>query len=220
MIEFKPFPKMARLSREVVVSEKIDGSNASILLVPVPTQCDGQGVLVEGSLGVFEGHVVFAGSRNRWIQPGNDNYGFAAWVRDNVTELLKLGPGRHDGEWFGAGIQRNYGLKEKRFSLFNIKRWVPDAEAKTVEERGTQAKGVKDIDGDEKCACVGVVPVLYRGEFNTDAINQTLEGLRRTGSIAAPGFPSPEGIVIFHTAAGIFFKKTFDDSPKNQLDKL
>jgi hypothetical protein len=36
-----------------------------------------------------------------------------------------------------------------------------------------------------------------------------MDKLRRDGSISAPGFMDPEGIVIFHTAARIMFKKTF-----------
>ena len=30
--EFKPFPKMPRLNREVLLTEKIDGTNASVFI--------------------------------------------------------------------------------------------------------------------------------------------------------------------------------------------
>ena len=33
MPEFVPFPKIARLHREVVISEKIDGTNASVTVL-------------------------------------------------------------------------------------------------------------------------------------------------------------------------------------------
>jgi hypothetical protein len=103
-IEFQPFPKIARLSRDCIVTEKIDGTNAQI------------------SIG--EDGEVRAGSRTRWIEPGKqDNYGFAGWVRENRDELLNLGPGTHFGEWWGQGIQRRYGQESKRFSLFNVTRW-------------------------------------------------------------------------------------------------
>jgi len=46
-IEFKEFPKIARLSRECIITEKIDGTNASILITD-----DGD---------------MFFGSRTRWI---------------------------------------------------------------------------------------------------------------------------------------------------------
>lgn len=175
-MEFQGFPKMPRLSREVIISEKLDGTNAQILIT-----ADGE---------------MLAGSRTRWITPEDDNYGFARWVKENRAELCKLGFGRHFGEWWGQGIQRNYGLKEKRFSLFNVARWSDDA---------------------VRPACCHVVPELYRGPFNTNIIELELDLLRTDGSKAAPGFFKPEGIVIFHTAANMGFKKTLDkdEQPKS-----
>ena len=40
--------------------------------------------------------------------------------------------------------------------------------------------------------------------------------LSRAGSVAAPGFMNPEGIVMFHIAANVCFKKTIekDEQPK------
>jgi len=173
MSEFTPFPKMARLSREVIVTEKIDGTNAQVCITE-----DGQ---------------VLAGSRTRWITPESDNYGFAAWVRDHADELRELGPGSHFGEWWGAGIQRRYGLTEKRFSLFNTARWSV-----------------------ERPACCGVVPVLYQGPFDTACVEDALSDLRMGGSVAAPGFMNPEGVVVFHVAGNVGFKKTLhkDELPK------
>lgn len=110
MLEFQPFPKIARLNRECVITEKLDGTNSQISI-----DDDGD---------------IMVGSRSRWITPGKstDNFGFAAWVQDNTDELRKLGPGNHFGEWWGSGIQRGYGLLggEKRFSLFNAERWTDD----------------------------------------------------------------------------------------------
>ncbi|HEY9219580.1 MAG TPA: RNA ligase family protein [Phenylobacterium sp.] len=175
MTDFVEFPKMARFSREIIVTEKIDGTNAQVWISD-------------------DGTEIRAGSRSRWITPADDNYGFAGWVERNRDELLTLGPGRHFGEWWGHGIQRKYGMSEKRFSLFNVSRW-----------------------GDERPACCHVVPVLYRGDFNQDAIEAALEHLRTSGSIAAPGFTNPEGVVVFHTAGNVGFKKTLhkDELPKS-----
>lgn len=175
-IAFEAFPKISRYSREVIVTEKIDGTNACVYINDTGTE-------------------VFAGSRTRWITPEDDNYGFAKWVEANREELLKLGPGFHFGEWWGAGIQRRYGLKEKRFSLFNIHRW-----------------------GKERPACCHVVPELWRGPMDDLDIDLELYKLRENGSTAAPGFMQPEGIVIYHTASGALFKKTLDkdDQPKGQ----
>lgn len=172
---FVEFPKMPRLSREIIVTEKIDGTNAQVHITE-----DGR---------------IFAGSRTRWITPEADNFGFATWVRDNADDLMKLGPGSHFGEWWGAGIQRRYGQTVKRFSLFNVDRWS------WAEKRP---------------ACCEVVPVLYRGNFCTDEINECLLRLRENGSHAAPGFMNPEGVVVFHLAGRVGFKKTLhkDEVPK------
>jgi len=102
-IEFKPFPRMPRLFRDCVITEKLDGTNGVVFVGD-----DGQ---------------VRAGSRNRWITQDDDNYGFALWVGSNAAQLASLGPGYHYGEWWGAGIARRYGLAGKRFSLFNVGRW-------------------------------------------------------------------------------------------------
>jgi hypothetical protein len=102
--DFSAFPKIPRLRRTIIVTEKIDGTNAQVLITP------------EGE--------VFAGSRNRWITTDNDNYGFARWVEEHTEELRTgLGIGQHFGEWWGPGIQRGYGLVRKHFSLFNTHRW-------------------------------------------------------------------------------------------------
>ncbi len=173
---FVAFPKIPRLHRLVLITEKIDGTNAQVFITD-----DGR---------------VYAGSRTRWIVPGDDNFGFAAWVEANREELLKLGPGAHFGEWWGAGIQRKYGLTEKRFSLFNVSRWADD--------RG------------QRPACCGVVPTLFAGSLENLDIDAVMTNLREKGSVAAPGFMNPEGIVVFHTASGQLFKKTLekDESPK------
>lgn len=173
---FVEFPKIARLSREILVTEKIDGTNGQVFITD-----DGQ---------------IFAGSRNRWLDSQSwDNFGFGWWVADHKDELLTLGPGRHYGEWWGQGIQRRYGLTEKRFSLFNVSRWGDDA---------------------VRPACCHVVPVLYRGLFTSEAVEEALAELRGSGSKAAPGFLNPEGVVVYHVAAGMGFKKTLvgDEVPK------
>lgn len=189
---FQPMPKMARLSRECVITEKIDGSNASIFIGP------------EGEADVF-----LVGSRTRWITPENDNYGFARWALDHKEELLKLGPGHHFGEWWGAGIQRRYGLSEKRFSLFNVGRWTDPRQ---------HPLGAKLLLGQDICpACCHVVPVLYRGNFYQGAWDDAIVHLTIHGSIAAPGFRNAEGIVVYHEAGKVGFKKTIvnDEKPKS-----
>jgi len=61
------------------------------------------------------------------------------------------------------------------------------------------------------------VPILYRGIFCTEVINFYIDVLKCDGSFAAKGFMNPEGIVAYHIAAGIGFKKTIekDNQPKS-----
>ena len=191
MTAFTAFPKIPRLSREIIVTEKIDGTNASVLIT------DDFGPNDEGT--VVDSLVVRAGSRTRWITPEDDNFGFAKWVQQNAEELVKLGPGHHFVEWWGVGIQRGYDLSERRFSLFNTLRW---------------GKGNLPV-------CCDIVPVLYRGLFDTNLIEVELLKLGLEGSRAAPGFMKPEGVVVFHTAGNLLFKKTceHDEEPKNAHQK-
>lgn len=179
MTDFVPFPKIPRLKRGCIITEKIDGTNAQIVI-------DAEG-------------NVRAGSRNRWITPDNDNFGFARWVNDNQDELRGLGEGQHFGEWWGSGIQRTYGLKEKRFSLFNTGRWS---------------------DPSVRPAICDVVPVLFVGQFATDTIDTVLADLKTGGSVAAPSFANPEGIIVFMTASHHLYKVLAenDSEPKGLVE--
>lgn len=170
-MDFIKFQKIARLSRECIVTEKIDGTN--------------------GCICIGENMEFLVGSRTRWIMIENDNHGFAKWCMEHKEELLKLGVGRHYGEWWGSGINRGYGLTkgEKRFSLFNVSKWIDDS---------------------IRPNCCGIVPVLYQGLFDTLKINECLYSLKISGSIVSSGYMNPEGIVIYHIAGGYLFKKTIE----------
>lgn len=171
-VEFESFKKIPRLFRECIITEKLDGTNAQIL---IPDN-DFEPILV--------------GSRNRWITPGKttDNYGFAVFVENNKDALRRLGPGRHFGEWWGVGIARGYNLTERRWSLFNTSKPLPEGLPSNVYQ----------------------VPVLATIEFNTNRIALELGLLQASGSHAAPGYMNPEGVVVFHKASGQLFKYTFD----------
>lgn len=176
--QFQAYPKIPRLYRDCVITEKIDGTNACV-------------VVVEGEHYGTTTRVVGAQSRKRVIYPDSDNFGFAAWVKEHEQQLKELGPGHHFGEWWGLGIQRGYDLDDKRFSLFN-----PDT---------------ANIP-----PCCDVVPVMYRGQFDTYVPKALCYQLRTMGSRAAPGFMDPEGVVVYHTKARQLFKVTLedDDQPK------
>jgi hypothetical protein len=208
MSEFQAFPKIPRLRRDVVITEKIDGTNACIVIhkivepEPVP---DGSVALVNTGEAMF---TVQAQSRNRLINPYDDNAGFARFVYDNAEPLAsRLGDGYHYGEWYGQKIARNYGLKEKRFALFNTKRWgfLP-------------CNTVTDTEWPE-LPQVFRVPILSSGVLSDELIDHALTHLRQHGSMAVPGFQKPEGIVVFHTASGQLYKVLLegDELPKGLL---
>ena len=212
--EFIKFPKMARLSREVIISEKIDGTNAQIYI----EELEGYPSADPNCIFQADGLAMFAGSRTRWITPEKDNHGFARWAMEHKEELMMLGPGRHFGEWWGNGIQRGYGLKngDKRFSLFNTIRWCLNGEKpKRIIQANPEIEKYQDV----LPPCCGIVPVLYEGIFSTEACDLILNMLYESGSKAAPGFMKPEGIVCFHIAGNVGFKKTLenDEVPKSMV---
>ena len=210
--EFRAWPKIARLNRDIVITEKIDGTNAAIGIELAPDDFDITSADMENytSLAVDDegvGWRVWAQSRKRIITPDNDNFGFAAWVAENAPGLVRaLGEGLHFGEWWGHGIQRGYGLPkgERYFSLFNTERW----------DRATILRTeVPNLD---------VVPVLYRGPFSEHEIRVALNTLNHYGSCVGAqdrlfhGLTEAEGVVVYHTASRTAFKVTLrnDEAPK------
>jgi hypothetical protein len=214
MTDFVPFQKIPRLNRGIVVTEKIDGTNACVDIRDIEAIADSSHLLhvwpAEDGTGRTLG--MRAGSRSRWLRTtkDGDNYGFAKWVDAHASQLTALGEGQHFGEWWGNGIQHGYGLDHKRFSLFNVARW-----------------------GTERPSCCGVVPVLYEGLFSHQMIQHCLRMLEVQGSIAAaealgealpPALhwtrqrPVAEGVIVYHTASRQLFKVTLDNDgePKSK----
>ncbi len=180
---FKPWPKTLRLEkkRPPVFTEKIDGTNACVIIAYKNPDANSIASVVNNG-GILS---IWAQSRTRLITPKNDNYGFAKWVRSNSEELLSLGEGYHFGEWWGQGIGRGYGLTEKRFSLFNVKRWGPH-----------------NPNTPKCCHVVPIIPV----HFSQDALAQ----LQDYGSLAAPGWMKPEGAVMYEPDTDTCFKIIMD----------
>lgn len=209
MFEFEPFQKLPRYKRELVITEKIDGTNACVAIFEANSPEEYRAAMESGyclasEVGLESGsspRFMFAGSRKRWIAPngtipdpnkpgdylkGTDNFGFAQWVRDNAEDLFTLGLGRHYGEWYGQGIQRGYGMSEKRFALFNTGRWITD-------------EGFVGPD------CCEVVPLL---NFSTP--EEAMDSLATMGSAVAD-YDNPEGVVVYHTASRQSYKITFEN---------
>lgn len=173
------FPKISRYENErFTMTEKIDGTNACIIF----DEC--------GEMSVQ--------SRKRLITPDDDNYGFARWAYGNAAELHEvLGEGRHFGEFWGLGIQRGYGQKVKRFSLFNSARWAELNET---------------IGG----FLVDAVPVIVEGTMSMldDAIAEAHHHLLTEGSYAAPGFTNPEGVMVYLHQLRSYLKAPLKPGPK------
>lgn len=171
---FTPMESIPRRSKDIVITEKIDWTNASVI--------------------VDEFGNVSAGSKNRIISIDNDNYWFARWVDQNKEQLKLLGEWCHRWEWRWQGIQDWYTMDRKIFSLFAVHRWG---------------------DGMLRPVCCDVVPILYSWENRPWVIQETMEALLSTGSVAAKkygvSFYKPEGVVIYHTASKQLYKKTFDN---------
>ena len=90
-MEFKPYPKTPRLRRTIVITEKIDGTNAQI-------QFDEHGDILVGSRKrqIFpEGTVRDPNRLDKYVK-ATDNFGFAHWAYDNKEALFEfLGEGCH-----------------------------------------------------------------------------------------------------------------------------
>lgn len=79
---FQAWPKIPR-ARELfmTITEKIDGTNAHILIPPDPAE------------------PILAASRSRYVTPDRDNFGFARWVAENECSHRGCGargPKHHD----------------------------------------------------------------------------------------------------------------------------
>lgn len=124
---------------------------------------------------IIEDGKIQAASRTRLITPEDDNYGFAKFVAENATALIEaLGEGRHFGEWAGPGINSGEGLKERTLVLFDFWRYDSEKLPKNVV----------------------LVPVIYRGKFDTSLLQGILLGLKMVGSKLVEGFMQVEGVVV------------------------
>lgn len=149
-----------------------------------------------------EKDLIAAISRNKRILPDlytdNDNFGIYDYVLTNREKLIEvLGTGIHYGEWVGKGIQRGYGMSGREFVLFNTNKWM---------ERQEELKQIPNCS---------LVPVLYKGTMVDGLLPYLMGRLEKNGSVFAPNYMNPEGIVIYIEALAMKFKMTFKgDFPK------
>jgi hypothetical protein len=166
--EFTSFDSIERFDQHVTITEKIHGTNAQVF--------------------VGDESCVYAGSRNRWLSPEDDNFGFASYVQEHAVEIAeKLGVGQHFGEWYGSGINGGYGMKERRFVLFHPRfRDLPSLPPR-----------------------MDLIPVLYEGPFTPSIVDDTMERLKGEGSRLVRGYMHPEGVVVRFNRTGVMMKKVF-----------
>jgi phage tail protein X len=83
-------------------------------------------------------------------------------------------------------------VPSKNFSLFNALRWG-----------GQEWPGFTTPN-------MFIVPVVVKRQFATEVAQSALDLLKANGSLAAPGFMDPEGIVIHVPDVNGRWKMTFD----------
>ena len=193
-VNYNSFPSIERLENiYCIISEKIDGTN--------------------GLIEINETNVRF-GSRNRYVFFNDDNAGFANFFRDYEARFKDAAkdiitdesyPLRIYGEWFGCGIQRNYGLKDKFFMPFHL-----FYSKKLIEYQ------IPNI----------VTPnIMYAGKFSIEVVDACMQQLKLDGSGVVKNYKQPEGIVIFFPKYNFRLKETFDGAkwkdalPKSEHDK-
>lgn len=205
-MEFRSWGKTPRLFRDIVITEKIDGTNSAVIIQELGEEADPNALAQVEVDGVI--YEVGAQSKNRLIFPGKttDNYNFAQWVQENADLLVNaLGVGYHFGEWWGKGIQKRYGdLDYRVFSLFNTRKHE-ETYFRTPDLNGTPVN-------------VEPVPVLYEGQFSEEAIQEVARELLKNGSVAALFAPNPEGLCIYHTQSKQVYKFTFDQNDKGKWE--
>lgn len=202
-LEFESWGKTPRWVNETMtITEKIDGTNACVVILPYDAEAHhdmtstGRALMVSMDEGPEPTHTFATQSRKKFIWPGkqSDNAGFAAWAWDNAFDIISdLGYGKHYGEWWGRGIQRGYEQDTKRFSLFNP--WRYDAE-------GDRVFTVKEM---------GTVPILCSGDAGDEKVHQMLDFLKEYGSVAAPGYMNPEGVIVSYKLAQRSYKAFVND---------
>ena len=165
MHQFKRLRRSA-LFRDVTISEKIDGTNAQVFVVAEDRGRRQPGRGLGGSLRKRTTSVSRRGSPIMLTS-------CASSAQDVIS-----------AEWYGRGIQRRYGLQDRRFALFN-----------------------SCTDGPRSARrAAAIVPVLTTRTMGADVVSECLETLRSGGSLARSGFHAPGGIVIYHHASGGMFR--------------
>jgi RNA ligase (TIGR02306 family) len=176
------FPGVFEDGEEVVIDEKIHGSNSRIGLILHPDEETGVAswIFMCGSNSVRRREFNLKGVRSFYWDP----------LTENMKQLLThLSQGKANvivfGEIFGAGVQdMQYGQPGRNYRSFDI------------------AVDGKYLDDDVKKAVLSefgieMVPHLYRGPFSMEKVKELTDGPTTVCDPTMAGkFPGREGIVI------------------------
>lgn len=186
----KWLPNLFKEGEEVVITEKLHGINSRCSILPYNTNTLWKKMLK--FIKLAPKYEKCYGSNNVEISSrpsysgfyGEDVYGSTF---KSIDVFSRLKPGETIfGEIVGPGIQKNYdyGLKEHRFVLFDVK---------VLQENGKQKwLDPEEVEKFAKERGFDFVPVLYRGPFNKQKAYELTKG----SSIFDPKTKVKEGIVI------------------------
>lgn len=186
----KWFPRLFRLGEEVVIQEKLHGTNARA--AKLPYRINSFWRLVKYVLGLAPKSEFLYGSNRVDITNsesysgfyGTDVYG-SVFKKMNVKDKIKDNETIF-GEIIGMGIQNNYnyGHEDHTFVLFDVKILNPD---------GTQTwLGPEEVEKYAKDRGFAFVPVLYKGPYTPELVDLYVSG----SSVYCPKEKVKEGIVI------------------------
>lgn len=225
--QFKSWGSTPRFHKGLHITEKINGTNAGVSIQGfsyghhVRNEIPSDAILVVDDEKNVE-YLVRAQSRKRIITPGDDNFGFAAWVWDNAEGLANLlGFGYHYGEWYGEGIQKNpLAVKGRWWALFNTWHWGRKENLERLEAAG--------IPG------LTTVPVLHdeqtHGPADYNTIPDALEylavfGSRAKGYMTVPNahkmdfhVEGPEGIIVWQRETQQRYKILLREDDKHKWE--
>jgi len=186
---FKWFPDLFKEGEQVVIQEKLHGTNARIGNLPyVPVTLWEK---LKHLLGLTPKYEIRYGSNNVDLTNkgyegyyGKDIYG-ECFKRNNIATKVEQDCILY-GEIIGPGIQKgyDYGLKETQFVVFDICMICTSGAVSWLPPLAVQAY----------CDTNGLlsVPVLYEGTYSIDIVNKEAKG----PSVFCPTEPVREGCVI------------------------
>jgi RNA ligase (TIGR02306 family) len=178
------FPTVFKEGEEVIVDEKIHGSNCRLGLIPHPREDNGEIVptFMAGSHSTRRLHYDDKGRPSLYWSPFTENIEelLIDLYQDNQQPIIVF------GEIFGAGVQdMQYGQKGKSFRAFDI------------------SVGGKYMSYNDKIKVlekhkIASVPYLYRGPFSMKKMNDLVDGptMVCNPEDIRESFKGREGIVI------------------------